>query len=244
VDISIFCDESCHLEADKSDVMALGAIWCETSAVPAISKEIRQIKQAHGLALPAGGDERGFEMKWSKVSPGKLSFYEEIVAYFIDNDRLHFRGMIVNNKKSLDHERFSQTHDEFYYKCYYNLLIRLLEKPNNTYSVYLDIKDTRGGPKTKKLQSYLCSKIRDQDCSILKRVEQIRSDESEILQLTDLILGAVSYYNRGGNQSHAKLGLIDVLATRGRAYPRDLSRTSYLSEGKVNLLSWTPAAAG
>lgn len=243
MDISIFCDESCHLEADKSNIVALGAVWCATSVVPSIAKEIRQIKQAHGLAKPTGGGERGFEMKWSKVSPSKIAFYEDVVSYFIDNDDLHFRGIIVNDKHSLDHERFSQTHDEFYYKCYYNLLIRLLERKGNTYSVYLDIKDTRGGPKTKKLQSYLSSKIRDHDCSTLKRVEQIRSDESEILQLTDLILGAVSYYNRGGNQSLAKLGLIDILATRGRKYPRDLSQTSYLSENKVNLFSWTPASA-
>lgn len=240
--ISIFCDESCHLENDHNDVMLLGALWCPSDQISAVSKDIRAIKQRHGLRLP-DASSRGFEVKWSKVGPSKAEFYLDLIKFFVEDDRLNFRGVIVNEKKTLDHVSFTQTHDEFYYKMYYHLLIRIIEDQSNVYSVFLDIKDTNGGPKTKKLHDYLCSRIRDENCAILEKVEQVRSDESEIMQLADLILGAVSYYNRNLDSSKTKLRLVDALATHNRVYARDLRETSYLSEKKVNLLSWRPTGA-
>jgi Protein of unknown function (DUF3800) len=238
VEISIFCDESCHLEHDNQRVMLLGAIWCDREAVRSISESIRALKREHGLKNP-DAQSRGFEVKWTKVGPAKLDFYDSLVRLFLDDDRLHFRSVIVPDKSVLDHKSFDQTHDDFYYKLYYFLLIRLLNKKNNEYNVYLDIKDTRGGPKVKRLHDFLCAKLKDDQKKVLKHVEQIKSDESELLQLCDLILGAVSYYNRQEVGSEAKLKLIDTLATYKRQYPRDLGRTSFLSEEKVDLFYWS-----
>lgn len=243
MEVSIFCDESCHLEKDRNDVMLLGALWCDTGQVRAISEEIRGIKRHHGLQVP-DGVSRGFEIKWSKVGPSKADFYLDLIRFFVNDDRLYFRGVIVNEKQSLDHKGFTQTHDDFYYKMYYHLLVRIIENAGNSYNVYLDIKDTQGGPKTRKLHEYLCNRIHDNACATLKKVEQVRSDESELMQLSDLILGAVSYYNRNLDSSKTKLQLVDALATHGRQYARDLRETSYLSERKVNLLSWRPSAGG
>jgi hypothetical protein len=242
VEVSIFCDESCHLENDRNDVMLLGALWCEASQVRAISEDIRAIKRRHGLRLP-DGSSRGFEIKWSKVGPSKSDFYLDLIKFFVEDDRINFRGVIVNDKMKLDHTSYTQTHDDFYYKMYYHLLVRIIENPGSRYSVYLDIKDTQGGPKTKRLHKYLCKRIGDESQSVLRRVEQVRSDESELMQLADLILGAVSYYNRNLDSSKTKLQLVDALATHNRNYARDLRETSYLSEKKVNLLSWRPTSA-
>ncbi len=243
MEVSIFCDESCHLENDRNDVMLLGALWCDTGQVRAISEEIRGIKRHHGMQVPEGSS-RGFEIKWSKVGPSKAEFYLDLIKFFVTDDRLFFRGVIVNEKQSLDHKGFVQTHDDFYYKMYYHLLVRIIENTGNIYNVYLDIKDTQGGPKTRKLHEYLCNRIHDNACEKLKKVEQVRSDESELMQLSDLVLGAVSYYNRNLDSSKTKLQLVDALATYGRPYARDLRETSYLSERKVNLLSWRPSTGG
>lgn len=237
MDISIYCDESCHLEHDGHEVMLLGAVWCQTEAVRPISQAVRALKQQHGLKS-ADSSSHGFEVKWSKVGPAKADFYEALIRLFLEDDRLHFRSVIVPNKPALDHGAFDQTHDDFYYKLYYTLLLRLLEDQSSTYRIYLDIKDARGGPKVRKLHEYLCRTLDDKDCQVLQRVEQIRSHESEIMQLCDLLLGAISYYNRGEVGSATKLKLIDTLATHNRAYPRDLSSTSYLSEQKINLFYW------
>ena len=241
MEISIFCDESCHLEHDNQRVMLLGAIWCERDAVRPVSEAIRQLKRTHGLKA-SDATSHGFEVKWSKVGPSKIDFYDSLIKLFLDDDRLHFRSLIVPDKGILDHKAFDQTHDDFYYKLYYLLLIRLLKNKNNQSRVYLDIKDTRGAPKVKKLHDFLCAKLHDDDKNVLNRVEQIRSHESELLQLCDLILGAISYYNRQEVGSEAKLKLIDTLATYKRQYPRDLNRTSFFSEQKIDLFYWSAAS--
>ncbi|MDF0488176.1 DUF3800 domain-containing protein [Sphingomonas sp. H39-1-10] len=241
MEISIFCDESCHLEHDNQRVMLLGAIWCDRGAVRSISESIRALKREHGLKIP-DARSRGFEVKWTKVGPAQLHFYDSLIRLFLEDDRLHFRSIIVRDKNLLDHSAFDQTHDDFYYKLYYRLLLRILEKKNNEYNVYLDIKDTRGGSKTRRLHDFLCTKLRDDQKMVLKHVEQIRSEESELLQLCDLILGAVSYYNRQQDGSEAKLKLIDTLSTYKRRYPRKLGETSFLSEEKFDLFYWSAAA--
>lgn len=45
--INIYCDESCHLENDESDIMVLGAITCPDEYKNIVFNEIR----VHGLKL-------------------------------------------------------------------------------------------------------------------------------------------------------------------------------------------------
>ena len=112
IEYNVYCDESCHLKNDDSDIMIMGALWCKKDKVKEISKRIREIKVRHGL-------KPSFEIKWNKVSASKVEFYMNIVDYFFDDDDLHFRCIIVKDKKKLDHDRFNQTHDDFYYKMYF-----------------------------------------------------------------------------------------------------------------------------
>ena len=42
--INIYCDESCHLEHDDSDIMVLGAMSCEAEEKSNIFNDIRKIK--------------------------------------------------------------------------------------------------------------------------------------------------------------------------------------------------------
>ena len=41
---NIYCDESCHLENDHINVMALGAAWCQLNDVEEITNAIKAIK--------------------------------------------------------------------------------------------------------------------------------------------------------------------------------------------------------
>ena len=63
----------------------------------------------------------------------------------------------------------------------------------------------------------------------------MRSHEVELLQLADLLIGAVSYANRGLTTSPAKLAVIEDV--RRRSGYR-LTRTTLLQEDKVNLFRW------
>ncbi len=225
---NIYCDESCHLENDNIPVMVLGGTYCRAGEVKRISRAVRDLKAQHGLAPD-------FEVKWTKVSNGKLDFYRALVALFLAEEALHFRGVLIPDKGALDHGRFGQNHDEWYYKMYYTMLRYVFTAPNR-YRVYLDIKDTRGGGKTRNLHDVLANSLHDFDKKTVERVQQVRSHESALLQLTDLLIGAVGYENRELKGSAAKLALIaDLKAALGQ---NALMQTSPFQNRKFNLLRW------
>ena len=66
IEYNVYCDESCHLPHDNSDLMVIGGISCPKEKVDYINKAIRDIKK-HGVFKFA-------EIKWTKVSKSKV-FY-------------------------------------------------------------------------------------------------------------------------------------------------------------------------
>jgi len=230
---NVYCDESCHLENDGQKAMVLGAIWCPIEKVREISVRLREIKVKHGMS-------RDFECKWTKVSPAKFELYKALVDYFFDDDDLHFRALIVPNKNLLDHTAFSQDHDTWYYKMYFDML-KVLLNPSDRYRIYIDIKDTQGAQKERKLHDVLCNNIYDFNREIVERLQSVQSHEVEILQLADLLIGAVSYVNRGLEGSKAKLDLVNRIVDRS-GY--QLTKSTLLREEKINLLVWRASEGG
>jgi hypothetical protein len=169
---NLYCDESCHLEHDKQRAMVLGAVWCPEDKVRAVATRLREIKARHEL-------RPGFELKWTKVSPAKVRFYLDLVDYFFDDDDLRFRALIVPNKSLLLHKEFLQEHDTWYYKMLF-LLIKAILSPQDTYHVYLDIKDTRSAAKVRKLHEVLKTAVLDWSPNIVQRVQNVRSHEDAI----------------------------------------------------------------
>ena len=225
---NIYCDESCHLEHDRQPAMVLGAVWCPLDKTPEIAVRVREIKRKHLLAP-------GFEVKWTKVSPGKKQFYLDLLDYFFDDDDLHFRGLVVPDKTKLDHAAFpGQDHDVWYYKMYFDML-KVILSPTGRYRIYLDIKDTRGAEKVKKLHDVLCNNLYDFSREIVERVQLVHSHEIEQLQLADLLIGAVSYMNRGLHANAGKQALVDRMKQRSGYC---LTKTTLLREDKVNLFRW------
>lgn len=190
----IYCDESCHLEYDKAKAMLLGAITCPAEEKKRICAEIRAIKKRHGLSSWS-------EIKWTGVSPAKEAFYIDLINFFANERSLSFRAVVIKDKANLNHAKYNNgSHDLWYYKAYYYLLDAIICY-NHEYTIYVDIKDTRGGPRVAKLRDVLCNNIYDFKREVIKGIFQIRSHESEILQLTDLIMGAIGYYHNEHYQS-------------------------------------------
>jgi hypothetical protein len=203
---NIYCDETCHLEHDLSQVMVVGAVWCPREKVPEVNERLRDIKRQQGMA-------KGFEIKWTKVSPAGLALYERAIDYFFDDDDLHFRALVVPDKSKLQHDHFGQTHDEWYYKMYFDML-KLLLSPRARYRIYVDIKDTRGGAKIAKLHDVLSNNMYDFSRQIIERIQIVRSNEVEIMQLADLLIGTVAYANRELDTSLAKEALVARMRQR------------------------------
>lgn len=224
--INIYCDESNHLEADGISTMVLGAVYGPIEKLKIANNRLREIKAKHKIGPSA-------EAKWIKVSPNKVDFYLDVIDYFYDNDDLHFRAIVIN-KETLDHKTFNQTHDEFYYKMYFELLNKILD-PQHTYNIYLDIKDTQGSKKVRKLREVLSNKMYDFDARIIQRIQLVRSHEIEVLQLADLLIGAMQFLNRTDVKSEAKKQIIERIKERS-GY--DLSKSTLVREEKTNLFYW------
>lgn len=226
--INIYCDESCHLEHDLSSHMILGALTCPKDNSRAHSHELKNLKQKHGLS-------RQFELKWTKVGIGQIDYYKELIDYFSYSSDLQFRA-VVADKRILRHDTFHQTHDEWYYKMYY-LLLRYLLSTNEEYKIYVDIKDTRGGSKIVKLKDVLNHSLYQFYDECVKGVQQIRSDESELLQLADFLIGVIGYKNRQISTSEAKTEVVQYLSSK---MTQSLTVTSPLYNTKFNVLIWQP----
>jgi predicted RecB family endonuclease len=122
---------------------------------------------------------------------------------------------------------------------YFDLLKVILE-PGSTYGIFLDIKDTRSAGKVAKLHEVLTNNMYDFARSIVRNLQNVHSHEIEVLQLCDLLIGTVSYVNRGLTSSPAKQELIRRM--RERSGYR-LTWTTLLKEDKVNLFRWKAGEA-
>jgi hypothetical protein len=192
--------------------MALGAVYCPADKKKKIFNKLLELKRKHKL-IPLNKshltDNRTYyEIKWNKVSKAKLPFYKEVIDYFFNEDDLSYRVLIVPDKSVLDHDAFGNTHDTFYYKMYFNMLKAILN-PEYCHNIYLDIKDTKSREKVHKLEDVLRNDKYDFDHRIIKKVQQVRSHDVELIQLTDLLTGAMSYVNRNLHTSQPKEELVN-----------------------------------
>jgi Protein of unknown function (DUF3800) len=224
---NVYCDESCHLENDRQKVMVLGAISCPADCSRSIAKQIKAIKVRHGL-------NSDFEIKWTKVSPGKIDFYINLLSFFFEEPELCFRALIIPDKNKLKHEQFNHDHNTWYYKMYFELLKPLLN-PTDEYCIYLDIKDSGSTEKVRQLKEVLSNNQYDFQRKIIQKLQNIRSHEVEQVQLADLLTGCVLAANRDREASLAKTTLMEQMRSLSKYR---LTQTTLLRERKVNLLCW------
>ena len=79
---NLYCDESCHLEHDDSDVMVLGALIIPKDKKQEITENILQIKARYGVKART-------EVKWTKASMPKIDLYKDLLnCFFLDDDIL------------------------------------------------------------------------------------------------------------------------------------------------------------
>ena len=224
---NIYCDESCHLLNDKNKTFVLGAVWVEKEKVQKIFDDLRDLKKKHNLSTQ-------FEAKWTKVSLGKAEYYCDLAKYFFENNDLHFRGVVVPDKSILNHSAFAQDHSTWYYKMFY-ILLNVLLKENSEYNLYLDIKDTKSHLKVLELQRLL--NITSPEDFAVSKAQQIRSHEVELMQLTDLFIGALSYSHRSLTSNEGKNKVIEIIE---KGIGKKILTSSDRDEDKFNVLIWKP----
>lgn len=228
---NIYCDESCHLPNDDADIMVIGGLSCPKEKTEIINKIIRQIKENHGVYKFA-------EIKWTKVSESKYEMYKDLIDLFFDNSFLKFRSVVALQKKELNLKFFKLSHDDWYQRIYF-LTLREMIEIGNKYYIYADIKDTKGTEKIEKLKDVLNIAIgRYFYNETVVNVQLVRSDQIQLLQLADLLIGAVSYKNRKMDGNPAKVRLIEYIEAK---ISRNLNISSPKDESKLNIFMWKPS---
>jgi len=212
---NFYCDESCHLENDNMPYMLLGYVSVAYNQLKRHSQRIKELKKKHNFYG---------EIKWSKVANSQHKFYNDLIDYFFDSD-LSFRAIVIN-KSQINNGNFEQDFNTFYFKMYYQLINHKLDTLSN-YNIYLDIKDTLSANKMNELKSILQTKF-----GVIRNLQNIHSHESIFLQLTDLIMGAISYHLRGIGKVKAKTDLINRIQRHSN---HQLQKSTPKREEKLNL---------
>ena len=229
---NVYCDESCHLPNDGHPALVLGALVCPKEHARDVANSLRDARVRHGLSPH-------LEIKWGGLSPSKADFFLDVLSIFWEDPLLRFRT-VVASKQNLLHEAFEQDHDDWYHKMYFQLLRYLVTSSSGAqFRIFLDIKDTKSAPKIRQLHNVLCNEIRDFDHEKLTGIQALPSHEVPLIQIADVLIGAVSYSarTRRAGDSPAKLRFIRELEARTG---RTLTSTTWLSERKFNVFAWEP----
>lgn len=223
----LYCDESCHLLRDKIKCMVLGCCWAPKDMIPVINSNIKDIKVRNGIS--ANG-----ELKWTKISPNNSKVYRELINYFFENDVIKFRGILIPDKSVLHHADFGQSHDEWYYKMMYQLVMPIMTE-DNEYCVFLDYKDIYGGERSHELKKVLEHKHLPWGSPKVDYIQCLPSNENPMIQLADILAGAISYNKRGLQTNRGKQEIINII--KRKSYCR-LDISTPLSAEKFNLFIW------
>ena len=223
MEYNVYCDESCHLVSNDSKYMLIGAVSCPKNKVKKVNEHL---KENYNIS-------NKIELKWNKIDKKTEKLYLDIINYFFYNDDLKFR-VIVIDKTKLDHEKYNQTENEFYHKAYYDML-KYIIIPGNSYNIYPDIKDTNSYYYHQVMLDYLRIKMQDTNKRTIRKVQPIRSYEAPILQINDILIGALSYHYRNLSNNSVKLNIISEIK---KLYQNDLNETSYCSNTKFNIFIW------
>lgn len=227
-EINIYCDESCHLEHDQSRYMVIGCIYTEKQYVKSICKEIKRIKIKNGFTPD-------YEIKWTRTRKANVQLYKDCIDYFFQNDQLRLRIYIID-KKGLDHNRFFQNHDEWYYKMYFDAIEYItLRNGLCNYDVYIDVKDTHSGPRTKALTNILNNYLSRYGDMRINKTQVMQSHESQLMQICDLFIGATRYKKAGLSDSDNKKEIISYIEQYLRY---GLDESTPLSDSKINRFNW------
>lgn len=202
---SVFCDESWRTTRGGGRFVALGAAVCDTACVRSYAESARRLKVRHGF--PAG-----FEVKWAKISPAKAIFYRDTIDMFLHRDSLRFVGLLGESEPNPDEDGRVPRHRSRE-ELDRGFLGAVLRGPHR-YRVYTGVADTRGGARLRRLRDTIDALPPGEGRPRVERIQQVRARESELLQLADLLTGALAYANRGSGDNAGKAAIVARLRER------------------------------
>jgi len=183
--------------------MCVGGVVVPSEHLSEYKESIKRIKRRHGIL---------HEIKWNTVSSTHLEMYEELMRFFFESE-MAFRCILIKNKSNISaHDLGRKEYNDFYFSIV-GQLIRFAIQHNggrdNSFRVFLDLKDSHGAAKLASVKERICRNLADMNS--MSHIQNIRSHESVFIQLADIFVGAITYVARGLGQSHAKISIARVI---------------------------------
>jgi hypothetical protein len=207
MEFDVYCDESYPdlftSNNPKGFYLVIGGVWVRRESRAEFKREIHLLRDTHRI---------GGEFKWIKVSPSKLAFYIDLINWFFDKqDEIIFRCIAVRHDQ-VDLIKYHESDAELgFYKFYYQMLHHWITDFNN-YSIFCDYKSNRSRNRLHILKKCL---IHSNISSRIENVQAIRSKESVLIQLVDVLTGIASAsLNRSIRKGSAKSKLVDEVEKR------------------------------
>lgn len=183
--LEVYCDESQQdvfwsKSPAKANYLLIGSLWLPADKREEIKERIKFLRLQHACY---------HEIKWRSVTNKNKAFYSDLLNLFMaQGNDLRFRCIAVEASK-VDMVRFHEADAELgFYKFYYQLIKHWIFDFNE-YNIFCDEKTNRKKDRLKTLRETLdYSNI----TSTVVSIQALPSKEVAILQLVDLLLGAVS----------------------------------------------------
>jgi hypothetical protein len=197
MDFEVYCDESrqeLFTGRDRNGFVVIGSLWLESVHRKHLKDRIGELRERHQV--------RG-EFKWQKVSPIRERFYLDLVELFF-GEPIRFRTIVLAAEE-MDAVHFHNADSELmFYKFYYQLLHHWI-LDQNTYRIFIDAKTNRVRGRVRTLEQVLRNANLTAE---IANVQALPSRELDLIQLADVLVGAVSFAFNGGGESRTKRAMI------------------------------------
>ncbi|MBF0180657.1 MAG: DUF3800 domain-containing protein [Magnetococcales bacterium] len=206
MNFDVYCDESrpdlLTSTHPNGQYVVIGSLWLETDRRHECKQAIHALRDTHRV---------GGEFKWQKVSPSRIGFYTSLLDWFVDQGpAVRFRCILIAQDQ-LDWHLHEGDRELGFYKFYYQMLHHWV-LDFNRYIIFCDYKSNRLMNRLAILQRCLSYANLT---SRISEVQAVRSEESVLIQLTDVLTGAISAKsNRSLQPNSAKSLLVRHLEKR------------------------------
>jgi hypothetical protein len=201
MNIDVYCDEAYpdlfSSEKPHAKFLVIGGLWLKSENRGQFKEAIHSLRDKFHI---------GGEFKWTKISRSKLDFYKALISWFCDQgEELRVRCIAVD-RTQVDLIQFHENDQELgFYKFYYQMLHKWIHDLNE-YAIFCDFKRNRRSDRLHVLKSCL---ERSNLSTNISTVQAVRSRESVLIQLADVLVGlTASVINRRINSGSAKHTLL------------------------------------
>jgi hypothetical protein len=242
----VYCDES-NTDSHKR-YMVYGGILVSLDNLPKVERELANWRVENKIRT---------ELAWTKVSGGKYAEYKSLVDLFFSLSSIrrivHFKAIVLDTVGP-QYLAFSRGDKELgFYKFYYHFLLRYFGEYPIRHRCQMEVFiDERALPKgsddpyevLKIVLNHGIRKKFSETREVVARVEPLASMRSDLIQLGDVLMGAIGYQclgmDRLSDAKKAKVDLAKHIAKRG-ALLNLTQETPYNKEYfKVERWYWGP----